>query len=81
MMEVSVLVELSVQGERLLDMKEFMSFMHCKRSSVYRWRKEGKIASVIVGRKVLFRATEVESFLQENTRCCVESNKEVSLCQ
>jgi len=61
------LVDSSFLNDRMLDMREFMDFMHCKRSAVYRWRKEGKIESVVVGRKILFRSKDVEHFLQENT--------------
>ncbi len=61
-------------------MKEFMTLMHCKRSSVYRWRKEGKLTSVIIGRKILFRSNDVECFLQENTKRVQEKVREVTLC-
>lgn len=52
---------------RMMDMREFMTLMHCKRLTVYRWRKQGKIPSVVVGRKVLFKRSDVEHFLNENT--------------
>jgi excisionase family DNA binding protein len=51
----------------MMDMREFMTLMHCKRLTVYRWRKQGKIPSVVVGRKVLFKRSDVEHFLNENT--------------
>ncbi|HOX65181.1 MAG TPA: helix-turn-helix domain-containing protein [Thermotogota bacterium] len=74
------MVDSSIQNERMLDMKEFMSLMHCKRSSVYRWRRQGKIASVVVGRKILFRAKEVETFLEANTKRICEKGREALLC-
>ena len=57
---------------RMMDMREFMTLMHCKRLTVYRWRKQGKIPSVVVGRKVLFKRSDVELFLNENTLDKVE---------
>ena len=52
---------------QMMDMREFMTLMHCKRLTVYRWRKQGKIPSVVIGRKVLFKRSDVEHFLNENT--------------
>jgi excisionase family DNA binding protein len=66
-----LLIEEREDCNRMMDMREFMTLMHCKRLTVYRWRKQGKIPSVVVGRKVLFKRSDVELFLNENTlnRC------------
>jgi ribosomal protein L25 (general stress protein Ctc) len=48
---------------------------------VYRWRKQGKIPSVVVGRKVLFKRTDVELFLNENTLDKVERTEAELVCR
>jgi excisionase family DNA binding protein len=65
----------------MMDMREFMTLMHCKRLTVYRWRKQGKIPSVVVGRKVLFRRSDVELFLNENTLNKAERGEMRLVCQ
>lgn len=66
---------------RMMDMNEFMTLMHCKRLTVYRWRKQGKIPSVVVGRKVLFKRSDVEHFLNVNTLNKSERAEAVLVCQ
>ena len=66
---------------RMMDMREFMTLMHCKRLTVYRWRKQGKIPSVVVGRKVLFKRSDVERFLNENTLNKSERIEKDVVCQ
>jgi excisionase family DNA binding protein len=62
-----LLIDERNECNRMMDMREFMTLMHCKRLTVYRWRKQGKIPSVVVGRKVLFKRSDVELFLNANT--------------
>ena len=66
---------------RMMDMREFMTLMHCKRLTVYRWRKQGKIPSVVVGRKVLFKRSDVELFLNENTQNKSERAERALVCR
>ena len=66
---------------RMMDMREFMTLMHCKRLTVYRWRKQGKIPSVVVGRKVLFKRSDVEHFLNKNTLDKVERAEAELVCR
>lgn len=66
---------------RMMDIREFMTLMHCKRLTVYRWRKQGKIPSVVVGRKVLFKRSDVEHFLNENTHDKVDRTEAGLICR
>ena len=52
----------------MMDTKEFRSLMHCTRLTVYRWCKHGVIPCVKVGRKLLFKRSDVENLIQHNMR-------------
>jgi len=49
--------------EHLLTVEELAECARCSTASIYRWVREGKLASNKVGHRHLFRATDAEKLL------------------
>jgi len=49
--------------DQLLTVEELADYVRCSTSSIYRWIQDGRLASARVGRRHLFRATDVEQLL------------------
>jgi len=74
------LIECAVKDSGMMDMDEFTSMMHCKRLTVYRWCKRGLIPCIKIGRKILFRRSDVETLITNNMRNESISEKAVVSC-
>jgi excisionase family DNA binding protein len=49
--------------EHLLTVAELADYARCSTASIYRWVREGKLASKKVGHRRLFRASEAQKLL------------------
>jgi len=49
--------------EHLLTVEELAEYARCSTASIYRWVREGKLASNKVGHRRLFRATDIQKLL------------------
>jgi len=49
--------------DHLLTVEELAEYARCSTASIYRWVREGKLASNKVGHRRLFRATDIQELL------------------
>ena len=50
--------------ERLLSVKEAAALLGCSAAAIRKWRYQGRLPAVRVGRLVRFRRHDIEAFVQ-----------------
>ena len=53
-------------AERIVDNKEFLKLMNISASTAQIWRDEGKIGFAQEGKKIYYRMSDIEKFLEHN---------------
>lgn len=50
----------------LISVKEAESTLKLGRATLWRWRKKGRLQAVKLGKRVLFRVSDIECLINEN---------------
>lgn len=54
--------------DRLLTYEEASEYMRCSKVFLWRRKKEGKLKAVTAGKKVLFRRSDIDAYLNLNAK-------------
>jgi excisionase family DNA binding protein len=60
--------ELIPTADKLLTYNEAAAYMRCSKVFIWKRRKEGKLAFIRAGSKVLFQKSAIDSYLNINNR-------------
>ncbi len=53
--------------KKLLNLEDVAIYLNCSKSTMYRYVKESRISYIRRGRRLLFRETDIEAFLERHT--------------
>ena len=59
---------LTAPTERIMDNKEFSKLMNISATTAQIWRDEGKIGFAQEGKKIYYRMSDIEEFLENNRK-------------
>ena len=60
------LKDLTTPGKRIIDNKAFLKLMNISPRTAQIWRDEGKIGFAQEGKKIYYRMSDIEKFLESN---------------
>jgi excisionase family DNA binding protein len=64
----SVVIKNDLKDEEYLDRKEACKFLRCSLATLHNYQRDGRIPYLKIGRKVLFKKSELLSTLHKNER-------------
>jgi excisionase family DNA binding protein len=53
-------------NKKLLNLEDVATYLNCSKSTMYRYVREGRISYIRRGRRLLFRETDIEVFLDNH---------------
>lgn len=53
-------------NKKLLNLDDVALYLNCSKSTMYRYVREGRISYIRRGRRLLFRETDIEAFLDNH---------------
>lgn len=53
-------------NKKLLNLDDVALYLNCSKSTMYRYVREGRISYIRRGRRLLFRETDIEAFLDKH---------------
>lgn len=51
-------------NDELITTNEVVNYLHCDHTTLWRWRKEGRLKGVRVGREILYKRSEILDLLK-----------------
>lgn len=53
-------------NKKLLNLEDVAIYLNCSKSTMYRYVRENRISYIRRGRRLLFRETDIEAFLERH---------------